>query len=655
MCGIIGYTGKKQVLPILLEGLARLEYRGYDSAGVAVFHNQNITISKTVGKVERLREVTATTSLHGTQGIGHTRWATHGGVTDSNAHPHSDGQDNTVSLIHNGIIENYQQLKADLIAKGHTFSSETDTEVLAHLVRAKYDELVDGLRAMGLGMNIDDTVFFEAVRKALALVEGAYAVVVMHRNHPDCIIAARLFSPLIIGLGDGENFVASDIPAILDHTKQVMDIDDHTVAKLTPHTVLVTDLHGNPVAPTTRTIDFSLETAEKQGYHHFLIKEIHESPRVVRDVLRGKIDAGASKLIPDAMALEPCKAHQVDHIQLVACGTAHYATLIGKYLFEEWAHVQAEAVTASEYRYNNTITRPSSLVVGVSQSGETADTLAGLRKVRDLPHLGIMGLTNVVGSSMTRLLGNEHCLMLNAGPEISVASTKAFTSMVVVLATLALYIAEQRQTLSAPQVSAYLTELLALPTKIEQLLDEKNNIARIAMHYVKWNSMYYIGRGINFPTAMEGALKLKEISYIHAEGYAAGEMKHGPIAVLQQGFPVVAIASASSTHDKMLSNIQEAAARRADIIAIAHDDDTHISEIATHIISVPKTEEPFSPILNNIALQLFAYYTALYKGYSIDNPRSLAKYYPDPDELTEPPKGIDIDKPRNLAKSVTVE
>ncbi|MEI6221345.1 MAG: glutamine--fructose-6-phosphate transaminase (isomerizing) [bacterium] len=653
MCGIIGYIGSQQVLPILIAGLERLEYRGYDSAGVAIKETGDaITVVKQVGKVENLKQELVTRKIEGTLGIGHTRWATHGGVTNNNAHPHFDYH-KTIALIHNGIIENYSEIKERLVSQGHQFSSETDTEVLAHLIGEKYRELVEGMHALGLTGKPDKQVFLEATRKALTLIDGAYSIVVIHKDHPDCIVAARLFSPLILGLGKDENFIASDIPAILQYTNEVVDLGDEQIACVTATDYTITDIHGNSVTAPRRTVSFNLETAEKQGYPHFLIKEIHESSRVIQDVIRGKIYN--HQLVAAGLGLSSADAQLIQHVQLIACGTAYYACLIGKYLFEQWAGVLTEAITASEYRYHTPVTTKNSLVIGVSQSGETADTMAGLRKVETKPHLALIGLTNVIGSSLARMIETEHLILLNAGPEISVASTKAFTSMVMVQTLLALFVAREKGLVTENTTTEILDAVEQLPAQIDQILDQKKEIARVAMQYVRWNSMYFLGRGINYPTALEGALKLKEISYIHAEGYPAGEMKHGPIAVLEKGFPVVAIATKSVVYDKMLSNIQEAAAREADLIILANPGDKKAEKIGKHCLWVPETREELSPILNNIVLQLFAYYTALYKGYSIDNPRSLEKFYPDPDDLTAPPVSIDIDKPRNLAKSVTVE
>ncbi len=650
MCGIIGYIGEKQALDIILDGLEKLEYRGYDSAGVAIFDGESINIHKKIGKIENLRKTLISTPVKGTMGIGHTRWATHGGVTDLNAHPHFS-QSKKLALIHNGIIENYQDIKASLLAKGVQFTSETDTEVVAHLIEEHYNSL---LASNETSRQDEVTLLVEAVRTTLLEIEGAFAFVIMHSDHPQCIIAARLFSPLLIGLGDNENFVASDIPALLKHTNKIAYLDDHQMALIKQDSVEVFDLHGNPKPLQVQTINFSVETAEKGGYPHFLIKEIHESPRVISDVVRGKVTKD-NALVPSALGMTSLHSQEITKISIVACGTAYYASLIGKYLFEKWAGITAEVSTASEFRYHDTVITPQTVVIGVSQSGETADTMASMRKAREANPQAVLALTNVVGSSIARLVGKENTILLNAGPEISVASTKAFTAMIVTLGLMALQLGEERKTITAEQRQDILNDLAELPNKIDQLLDSKNHIAKIAMHYVHKPSMYFMGRGINFPTALEGALKLKEISYIHAEGYAAGEMKHGPIAVLSKGFPVVAICTDSPLYSKMVSSIQEALAREASIIAIGNAHDEALEKSSTHIIVVPKTREEWSPVLNNIALQLFAYYTALYKGYSIDNPRSLLKAWPEPDQMTEIPKGLDIDKPRNLAKSVTVE
>ncbi|OIP98779.1 hypothetical protein AUK40_01110 [Candidatus Wirthbacteria bacterium CG2_30_54_11] len=638
MCGIVGYIGEKQAVPILMKGLAKLEYRGYDSAGIAVISDREIAIHKTTGKLENLARKIKGMTIPGTIGIGHTRWATHGGVTDLNAHPHASCKRDLV-VIHNGIIENYQELKEDLLAKGHVFQSETDTEVIAHLIEQEFDTLP----TLSTGNPLT-----EAVRRALSQVEGGYAIVVLHRNRPDTIVAARMHNPLIIGLGKGENLVASDIPALLDYTKVVCDLENGQMAEISKNSVRISNLQGKEQPLVTRTITWDVAQAEKGGYPHFLIKEIHETPAVLRDVLRNKIRRGS--INPQPLGLEGLDLRKINKITLLGCGSAAYACLYGKYLLEKWTRITTEVQVGSEFRYHQPIIDGSTLVIALSQSGETADTLASIELAKKAKPMRTIGVINAIGSSMTRQV-DQVCL-LQAGPEISVASTKAFSSMIVSLALMALHIGKVR---GVQTDDSFLSEINRLPELTSKVLEQEHEIARIATYYIHHQDAYYIGRDVNYPSALEGSQKLKELSYIHAEAYPAGELKHGPNAVIYDHFPIICLVPEGHVYKKMISNIQEMKARKASILSFATEGDTRIAAHSDHVVFLPRTSEEISVMVNTLAMQLFAYYVTLYKGYSIDQPRSLQKYFPKPGEITAPPKSIDIDKPRNLAKSVTVE
>lgn len=653
MCGIVGYTGSKQALPVLIGGLSRLEYRGYDSAGVAIWGEGKLKIEKAVGKLDNLKQQLKGRKIPGTLGIGHTRWATHGGVTKANAHPHTS-QHGKLALIHNGIIENYQELRAELEKKGNKFRSQTDTEVLAHQIEAEYESLEqvgsenpDGLEAILSGRS----VLLEATRRALQKVEGGYAIVVMHQDHPDLLVVARQHNPLIIGMGEGENLVASDVPALLDYTRKVCDLDNGELASLTPTDVKLYGLNGQRHRLNTRRIEWDAAVAEKGGYPHFLIKEIHETPRVMREVLSGRIRQ--EKVVGKALGLDGIDFSNITKITLLGCGSAAYACYLGKYLIERWGGITVEVAFGSEYRYHAPVVDGNTLVIALSQSGETADTLASIARAKQGNPARVIGIINALGSSMTREV--DAVCPLQAGPEISVASTKAFSSMALTLSLMALYIGQERQHLSQEEIAAFLKELQTMPTLAEKVLKIEDEIARLSVHYIHHQSAYYIGRDVNYPSAMEGTQKLKELSYIHAEAYPAGELKHGPNAVIEPGFPVICLVPEGEVYKKMLSNIQEMKARGASILAFATEGDKLIAEHAEHVISLPKTSQELSVLVNTIAMQLFAYYVTLYKGYSIDHPRRLKKFYPKPGQKITAPKSIDIDKPRNLAKSVTVE
>ncbi|MDZ7705038.1 MAG: glutamine--fructose-6-phosphate transaminase (isomerizing) [Trueperaceae bacterium] len=607
MCGIVGYVGHRQASEVVLDGLKRLEYRGYDSAGVVVSPPERTDTStlqsvKRAGKLGVLADALTHTALPGTLGLGHTRWATHGKPNDVNAHPHLS-EDGRLAVIHNGIIENYQPLRERLQADGHVFASETDTEVLVHLTEAYYaDERYRG----------DLTA---AVRAALAEVSGAYALVVSHADH-DQIVAARNTSPMVVGIGDGEMFVASDVPALLPYTREVIFLHDGDIALLERDRVTLTDADGRVIERTPTVIDWSPEAAEKAGFEHYMLKEIFEQPTVVQQTLAGRL--GASDVDLD-LGLDPA---QIDRVVITAAGTAFYAGMVGEYLIEKLARLPVEVEVASEFRYREPILNERTLCIVVSQSGETIDTLEALREAKRCG-AKTLAVLNVKGSSISREV--DDVLYIHAGPEIGVASTKAYTAMVTAFALLALWIGRKRDTLSTDAATGLVTELRRIPTLIEEALRTRGAIAEVAERFKAHRDYLFLGRGINFPSALEGALKLKEISYIHAEAYATGEMKHGPIALIDDAMPVVAIATASALYDKTLSNLQEVKARDGIVIAIANDDDTQIGHHADVVIRVPETHELLSPLVNAVALQLLAYETAARLGRDVDQPRNLAK------------------------------
>lgn len=603
MCGIVGYIGSKDAVSILLDGLKRLEYRGYDSAGVAILTNGHISVRKEMGKLRVLDQSLETTPLNGTVGVGHTRWATHGKPSKVNSHPHAD-QTGTIHLVHNGIIENYQQLKQALIAEGHQFQSETDTEVVAHLIGKHYQGSL-----------------VQAVRSALKEVEGAYALGILCEKEPDVMVAARAGSPLIVGIGEGENYIASDVPAILNHTRKVIYLDDHEVAALSCSGVEVSDLDGNVLDKKVHTIEWDAKAAEKSGYPHFMLKEINEQPQVIADTLRGRFAEGGQIML-DKLDVDDAVLKNVSKIVIISCGTAYHAGMVGKYLLESFVRIPVEVDLASEFRYRQPLVDENTLVMTVTQSGETADTLAGLREARKRG-ARVVSICNVVGSSIAR--ESDGVIYQHAGPEIGVASTKAYTSQVTCFVLFTLYLARLRGALSAEDVDGISADLRKIPGLIEEMLKTQDSIRELSERYTAATSALYLGRSFNFPSALEGALKLKEISYIHAEGYAAGEMKHGPIALVDENLPVLCISVKSSVYDKMISNIQEIRARNGLVIAVATEGDEDIRHHAEDVIHIPECPEYLSPILVAVPLQLFAYHVATLRGCDVDQPRNLAK------------------------------
>lgn len=601
MCGIIGYIGAKEVCPILLHGLQKLEYRGYDSVGLGVVGTNGMQMVKKKGKVSDLASALLSELPQGTKfGIAHTRWATHGEPSETNAHPHFDCK-KELCVVHNGIIENYRVLREKLIAEGHKIVSETDSEIVAHLIEKYYTGDIES-----------------AVMQALREVEGAFGLAVIHRKEQK-IIAARRGSPLVLGIGDGGMFVASDVSAMIEHTRKVLYLSDDQVATVTAEQYLIKNLNGNPIeTPVVQEIQWAIDTVEKQGQKHFMLKEILEQPGILENIIRGRIQKG--KIVLDL----PKNLKEYSKIVLVACGTSWHAALAGKYLLEQLAEIPVEVDYASEFRYRNPIIDATTLVIAISQSGETADTLAALREAKK-KGASTMGIINVVGSSIAREV--EAMLYINAGPEISVASTKAFTSQLMALTLFGLWLRQEKR-MSVEQ--ELMQSLVALPDQMRAIIGKNEAIKEIAESLRECKDFLYLGRGINFPVALEGALKLKEISYIHAEGYPAAEMKHGPIALIDEHVPVVFIAPQSATYEKIASNVQEIKARKGKVIAIINEGDTDIKHSAEFTFEVPVTHELLSPILATIPLQLLAYYIA-------------------------DAKGIDVDKPRNLAKSVTVE
>jgi len=604
MCGIVGYVGPRDAAPILIESLRRLEYRGYDSAGIAVMTDDGkVFIEKKAGKLSNLTDHLNGDAPAGHPGIGHTRWATHGRPNDTNAHPHTDCS-GKLALIHNGIIENYAEIKQRLSAEGHRFSSETDTEVLAHLIESKYTgELVD------------------AVRAALNEVRGAYAIGVMHTDHPDRIVGARMNVPLIVGLGDGEGFLASDVPAILEHTKNVVILHEGDIADVTPTGTRILSLDGSELQRDVTEIHWSIEAAEKGGFAHFTLKEIYEQPHAIQECLRGRVAPDGSVTLPELDAIAD-KLARAERVYIVGCGTASYAAHVGAYLIQDWVGIPATMQVGSEMRYSPPPIDDRTLVIGVSQSGETADTLAPL-KMAEERGATVVVVTNVVGSAITREA--DAVCYLQAGPEIAVASTKAFVTQVLVLQMLALHLARTRGTLSANRLRTFGQALRSLPRLAAETLRTAPQIKKLAQRYAKARDFIFIGRGVGFPIAMEGALKLKELSYVHAEGYAAGELKHGPIALLDPDTPLLAIATAGSVYEKVVSNVAEARARSAPVIAIATAGDEHIDRYAHDVVYVPETPEPISPVIAVLPLQLLAYEIAVARGTDVDQPRNLAK------------------------------
>jgi glucosamine--fructose-6-phosphate aminotransferase (isomerizing) len=606
MCGIVGYIGFRDAYPIIIKGLHRLEYRGYDSAGVSLF-DKGLKVYKKAGKVSDLENFVKDVDLGGAIGMGHTRWATHGAPSDRNSHPHSSGN-RKLTIIHNGIIENYGPIKETLINKGHVFKSDTDTEVLIHLVEDILDETGLGLR--------------EAVRIALTKVIGAYAIVIMGEDEPDLLIAARKGSPMVIGVGKGEYFIASDATPIVEYTKNVIYLNDNEVAYVSRENLLIKNIDNTVQTPYIHELDLKLEMLEKGGYDHFMLKEIYEQPRSIRDCMRGRIYPQQGKVQLGGIKEYTEKLKNIDRIVIVACGTSWHAGLVGEYLIEEYARVPVEVEYASEFRYRNPIITEKDLVIAISQSGETADTMAAIELAKE-KGATIFGICNVVGASIPR---TTHAgVYTHAGPEIGVASTKAFTAQVSVLTLMAFYIAQQRGAITQSKLVEHLTELNTIPELVEKALKSNDHIKEIAWKFKDCPNCLFLGRGSSFPVALEGALKLKEISYIHAEGYPAAEMKHGPIALIDDDMPVVFIATKDSSYEKVISNIQEVKARKGHVIAIVTEGDTQVKGMADYVIEIPETDEAFVPLLATIPLQLLAYHIAVMRGCNVDQPRNLAK------------------------------
>jgi len=608
MCGIVGYIGKKEVTPILIEGLSKLEYRGYDSAGVAIFNGQKLEIVKRKGRLKNLDDALKNYPIHGCSGIGHTRWATHGEPSDLNSHPHTS-MDGTVSVVHNGIIENFLPLKEFLISKGYKFKSETDTEVIPNLIDYYYEGDIT-----------------KSVLKVLSKIRGTYAFGIISSKEPDKIIAVRKGSPLIVGLGKGENFIASDIPAILNHTRDIYLLENNEVAVLTEKEIKLYALDGSEIKKEIYHVTWDAAAAEKDGYEHFMMKEIHEQPRVINDTMLSRIKPG------EPISLDKIKMTKEDiavlkKIYIVACGTAYHAGIIGKYVIEKLARIPVEVDIASEYRYRDPILDKDTLVIVISQSGETADTLAALRESKERG-CRVIAVTNVVGSSVAREASDV--FYTQAGPEIAVASTKAYVAQLISMYIIALFFAENKNSMPAEEIEGIKKEMLTLPEKAEAALKLKDSVEKYAEAIYMQSDMFFIGRGLDNAVAMEGSLKLKEISYIHSEAYAAGELKHGPIALIEEGTIMITIATQEALFEKMVSNIKEVKARRAHTIALAFEGNEDIEKSVDSALFIPRTIDLLAPVLAIIPLQLLAYYISIKKG-------------------------CDVDKPRNLAKSVTVE
>ncbi|MCS1352084.1 glutamine--fructose-6-phosphate transaminase (isomerizing) [Mechercharimyces sp. CAU 1602] len=608
MCGIVGYIGRQEAQSILLDGLKKLEYRGYDSAGLAVYNGETIGVKKKEGRIVNVESLLEEQSLLGSVGIAHTRWATHGKPSDRNSHPHMDHEDK-FAIVHNGIIENFLELKEELQAKGHTFRSETDTEVIAHLLADAYN---------------GDVV--ETVQHIVKKMEGAYALAIMSEYEPDKLVAVRLASPLIIGVGEGENFIASDIPAILKHTREMVILEDGEMAVLTDDQIQVMTTEGEKIDREPLHVDWDIVTAEKDGYDHFMLKEIYEQPKAIRDTLTGRIKEGIVDLASE-LTLSQAEMEQIDRIHFVACGTAYHAGIVGKYALEQLTRIPVEVDVASEYRYRDPIITERTLVIVISQSGETADTLAAMREAQSRG-AKVLAITNVVGSTIAR--DADEVLITSAGPEIAVASTKAYTSQLVVIYQLGLYLAHIRATQPRTEIEKMVEELLSLPLKIEEALKGADILKMLATELARHNNLFFIGRGLDFAVALEGSLKLKELTYIHSEAYPAGELKHGTLALIEEGVPVISLATQAFTYDKMVSNIEEVKTRGAHVLGITTAGSVDLQRTADEVITVPQTLPLFSPVLTVIPLQLLSYYACIARGF-------------------------DVDKPRNLAKSVTVE
>jgi glucosamine--fructose-6-phosphate aminotransferase (isomerizing) len=627
MCGILGYIGKQHAGPIVLQGLRRLEYRGYDSAGIAVLHHQELQVRRKKGKIdEGLAPLLQREPISGHLGIGHTRWATHGVPSDENAHPHLD-QTGRIAVVHNGVIENYDSIKAKLTAAGHVFHSATDTEVLAHLIGEHYCRFAtQGPDPSGATASGEPHLLAQAVIAALKEVIGTYGIAVVSANHPHVMVGARRGSPLIVGVGEGENLLASDAAAIVSHTQRAIYLNDYDVVTLTPDTFEITSLGLNTAQHQISQIEFSAEAAERGDFAHYMLKEIFEQPTTIENAMRGRLDHEEATAKFGGLNMTTAELRAVDQVVIAACGTSWHAALVGEYLFEDFAHLPVEVEYASEFRYRNAPIEKNTLVLVITQSGETIDTLAGLREAKRRGHK-VLSLCNVVGSTIAREADGG--IYLHAGPEIGVASTKAFTSQVTVLSLLALLMGRIRM-MSSRDGSQLIRALEKIPDQIRQILKQNEAIKKLALKYANARDFYFLGRLINFPVALEGALKLKEISYIHAEGYPAAEMKHGPIALVDEQTPSVVLCPSDAMYDKVLSNLQVVKARKGPIIALATEGNEDIRANADDVLHVPKTLECLFPLLAVVPLQLLAYHIAVARG-------------------------CDVDKPRNLAKSVTVE
>jgi glucosamine--fructose-6-phosphate aminotransferase (isomerizing) len=609
MCGIVGYVGKRDSQNILIEGLKKLEYRGYDSAGLAVFTKDGLQITKSKGRLANLESVLDGAPLTGSIGIGHTRWATHGKPSDVNSHPHTDNS-KKFSVVHNGIIENYMSLKEELTAQGHVFVSETDTEVISHLIASVYE---------------GDIV--KAVQKAITRMTGAFALGVLTEYEPEKLVAVRFFSPLIIGVGDGENFIGSDIPAILDYTRNVYILNDGEMALLTKDGVELMTLEGNFISRELFYVDWDIVTAEKAGFDHFMLKEIYEQPKAYRDTMGSRIDPTGTKVVLNEVKMTEAHIRSIQQIHIVACGTAYHAGMVGKSIIEKLARIPVETDVASEYRYRSPIITPNTLVVVVSQSGETADTLAALREAKRCG-ARVVAITNVVGSSVAREA--DDVIVTWAGPEIAVASTKAYTSQLIAFYLFGLYLAQILETQDKAYIASVVAELKQLPEKVEHILTHAEVIKEWAEQIATHNNLFFIGRGIDYAVVLEGSLKLKEISYIHSEAYPSGELKHGTLALIEEGIPVIALATQPELFEKTVSNIKEVKARGAYVFGLHTVGETELGKAVDQVLEIPQTIPLLSPALSVVPLQLLAYYASLARGN-------------------------DVDKPRNLAKSVTVE
>ncbi|MBO8129147.1 MAG: glutamine--fructose-6-phosphate transaminase (isomerizing) [Peptococcaceae bacterium] len=605
MCGIVGYTGSQPAVPVLIDGLRRLEYRGYDSAGIAVFENGSLLLAKKAGNLCVLEEAIKGNGFKGNTGIGHTRWATHGAPTDINAHPHTDCTGN-IAVVHNGIIENYLELREWLKAEGHKFRSETDTEVLPHLIEQFYNG--DLYQAM-----------LESVRK----LKGSYALLAININEPGRVVVARQDSPLVLGLGEGENFIASDIPALLPYTRRTYLLDDGEVAEVTADSVKIATIAGTEVSKEIFYVHWEAEQAEKGGYDHFMLKEIHEQPKALRDTIRGRISGDCRRVTLDKeLHISPDRIKNLRRIFITACGTAYHAGVVGKYVIEKLARLPVEVDIASEFRYRDPMINPGDLVIVVSQSGETADTRAALREAKSRG-AHVLAITNVVGSSVAREAGDV--IYTWAGPEIAVASTKAYVTQLISFYLLALWLAEKRGTVTPKKQQELLQAMKTLPGDVEAILHASDRVEQLARTYAGYENIFFIGRGLDYAVAMEGSLKLKEISYIHAEAYAAGELKHGTLALVVPGVCVIALATQPELFEKTVSNIKEVKARDAEVVALTFEGMTAIKEVADHVIYLPPAHPTLAPVLAVVPLQLFAYYAAVARGCEVDKPRNLAK------------------------------